>query len=95
VPDPDGVGFGLDFLGMVPVYPVDWRVTGVDLVGGVAAAAAAVDFHMVTVNFISYLNSTFLDRRDERMPMPMSQVVTTVSKKQIPSHVRALVFEIW
>jgi ubiquitin-activating enzyme E1 len=28
------------------------------------------------------------------MSMPMSRVVTTVSKKQIPPHVRALVFEI-
>ena len=34
------------------------------------------------------------DRREERMPMPMSQVVTTISKKSIPAHVRALVFEI-
>ena len=28
------------------------------------------------------------------MSMPMSQLVTTVSKKSIPPHVRALVFEI-
>ena len=28
------------------------------------------------------------------MSMPMSQLVATVSKKPIPSHVRALVFEI-
>lgn len=34
------------------------------------------------------------DRREERLPMPMSKVVSTVSKKTIPSHVRALVFEI-
>ena len=35
-----------------------------------------------------------LARREERMKMTMSQVVETVSKKKIPSHVRSLVFEI-
>ncbi len=34
------------------------------------------------------------DRREERMKMYMSQVVETVSKKKIASHVKSLVFEI-
>ena len=38
--------------------------------------------------------SFFLARREERMKMTMSQVVESVSKKRIPSHVRSLVFEI-
>ncbi|KAK6175636.1 hypothetical protein SNE40_014049 [Patella caerulea] len=33
-------------------------------------------------------------KRDERMNLPMSEVVKKVSKKKIPSHVRALVLEI-
>ena len=58
MPDPDGVGFGLDFFGMVPVYPVGWRVTGVDLAGGVAAAAAAVE--AAALSSLSFLRMTFL-----------------------------------
>lgn len=43
---------------------------------------------------ITKLQFCVLDRREERMKMPMSQVVETVSKKKIPSHVKSLVFEI-
>merc|ERR1711963_195071 len=45
---------------------------------------------------VSMLYSFFMPaaRREERMKMTMSQVVESVSKKRIPSHVRSLVFEI-
>ena len=56
MPDPDGVGFGLDFFGIVPVYPVDCRVTGVDLAGGGAVATAEA----AALSSLSFLKMTFL-----------------------------------
>lgn len=45
---------------------------------------------------VSMLYSFFLsrDKRETRMPMLMSDVVREVSKRQIPPHVKALVFEL-
>ncbi len=37
---------------------------------------------------------SFPAKREERLKMPMSEVVESVSKKPIADHVRALVFEI-
>ena len=36
----------------------------------------------------------FVAKRNERMPLPMSEVVRRVSKKDIEPHVRGLVFEL-
>ena len=33
-------------------------------------------------------------KREERLALPMSEVVRKVSKKKLPAHVRALVFEL-
>ena len=56
-PDPDGVGwgFGLDFLGTAPVYPVGVRITEVEQAGGMAAASEAAAF-----SSLSFLKMTFL-----------------------------------
>lgn len=45
---------------------------------------------------VSMLYAFFLkkDKKAERMNLPMSEVVRLVSKKRIPAHVRALIFEI-
>lgn len=45
---------------------------------------------------VSMLYAFFLkkDKKAERMGLPMSEVVRLVSKKKIPAHVRALIFEI-
>ena len=40
------------------------------------------------------LKNPFPARRAERLKMPMSEVVRTVSGKPIPAHVKTLVFEI-
>ncbi len=52
------------------------------------------DHYCVTIVYVFFLFFFSDKKREERLKMPMSRVVESVSKKRLAKHVGALVFEI-